>query len=56
MRIKCARKNIMTNRLVYSLKVKKITLRQCGQFIKKNFHPAATPETSILFFGPAICS
>ena len=41
----------MTNRLVYSLKVKKITLRQCGQFIKKIFHPAATPETSILFLA-----
>ena len=26
----------MTNRLVCSLKVKKITFRQCAQFIKKN--------------------
>ena len=41
----------MTNRLMYSLKVKKITLRQCGRFIKKDLHPAAMPETLILFFG-----
>ena len=41
----------MTNRLMCSLKVKKITLRQCGRFIKKIFHVAATPETSILFLG-----
>ena len=42
----------MTNRLVCLLKVKTITLRKWGRFIKKLFHLAATPETSILFFRP----
>ena len=48
LRIKRARKNVMTNRLACSLKVKKIPLRQWGQSIKKDH--AATPETSILSF------
>ena len=49
--MKRARKNVMTNRLVCSLKVKKITLRQCGRFIKKKIdgHYAGNINT---FFWP----
>ena len=52
LRIKRARKNVMTNRLVCSLKVKKITLRQCGWFIKKKFSTGRYAGNIDTFFWP----
>ena len=52
LRIKHARKNVMTNRLVCSLKVKKITLRQCSRFIKKKFSPGRYTRNIDTFFWP----
>ena len=40
----------MTNGLVCSLKVKKITLRQCGRFIKKKFSPGRYAGNIDTFF------
>ena len=51
LRIKRARKNVMTNRLVCSLKVKKITFRQCGWFIKKKFSTGRYAGNIDTFFG-----
>ena len=42
----------MTNRLVCSLKVKKITLRQCDRFIKKQFSPGRSAGNIDTFFWP----
>ena len=52
LRIKRARKNVKTNRLVCSLKVKKITLRQCGRFIKKKISPGRYAGNIDTFFWP----
>ena len=47
-----ARKNKMTDRFLCLLKVKKITLRQRGWFIKKKFSPGRyAGNIDTFFFG-----
>ena len=48
-----ARKNVMTDRFMCSLKVKKITLIQCGWFIKKKILPSRYAGNINTFFWPS---